>query len=114
MKIPPFLIKNVMENIQDENQIAIELTEEMAGGVYSNLAIITHSHAEFVCDFVQMLPGMPKAQVKSRVIMTPHNAKRLLKALNENVQKYEQNNGVIHDLDQQLPLVNFGTPTTQA
>lgn len=102
-----------MEN-QDENQISIELTEEIASGVYSNLAIITHSHAEFVCDFVQMLPGMPKAQVKSRVIMTPQNAKRLLKALMDNVQKYEQHLGEIHDADQQLPPINFGTPTTQA
>lgn len=114
MKISPFLMENKMENHQDDNQISIELTEEIASGVYSNLAIITHSHAEFVCDFVQMLPGMPKAQVKSRVIMTPQNAKRLLKALMENVQKYEQNIGVIHDIEQQIPPVNFGTPTTQA
>jgi len=103
-----------MENSQNDNQISIELTEEVASGVYSNLAIITHSPAEFVCDFVQMLPGMPKAQVKSRVIMTPQNAKRLLKALIENVQKYEQHIGVINDIDQQIPPVNFGTPTTQA
>lgn len=103
-----------MENSQNENQISIELTEDIASGVYSNLAIITHSHAEFVCDFVQMLPGMPKAQVKSRVIMTPQNAKRLLKALMENVHKYEQTLGVIQDVDQQLPPMNFGTPTTQA
>ena len=114
MKISPFLMKYKMDNHQDENQISIELTEDIASGVYSNLAIITHSHAEFVCDFVQMLPGMPKAQVKSRVIMTPQNAKRLLKALIENVQKYEQNVGVIHDTEQQIPPVNFGTPTTQA
>ena len=103
-----------MENNQNENQISIELTEDIASGVYSNLAIITHSHAEFVCDFVQMLPGMPKAQVKSRVIMTPQNAKRLLKALMDNVQKYELHNGIIQDADQQIPPVNFGTPTTQA
>ena len=114
MKISPFLMKYKMDNHQDENQISIELTEDIASGVYSNLAIITHSHAEFVCDFVQMLPGMPKAQVKSRVIMTPQNAKRLLKALMENVQKYEQNVEVIHDTEQQIPPVNFGTPTTQA
>jgi ribonuclease BN (tRNA processing enzyme) len=101
-----------MEN--NENQIAIELTEDIASGIYSNLAIITHSHAEFVCDFVQMLPGMPKAQVKSRVIMTPQNAKRLLKALQENVQKYEHHNGFINDSDSNIPPINFGTPTTQA
>ena len=103
-----------MDNNQNENQISIELTEDIASGVYSNLAIITHSHAEFVCDFVQMLPGMPKAQVKSRVIMTPNNAKRLLNALIDNIQKYEQHIGVIQDIDTQIPPVNFGTPTTQA
>lgn len=103
-----------MDNNQNENQISIELTEDIASGVYSNLAIITHSHTEFVCDFVQMLPGMPKAQVKSRVIMTPNNAKRLLNALIDNIQKYEQHIGVIQDIDTQIPPVNFGTPTTQA
>jgi hypothetical protein len=103
-----------MDNNQNENQISIELTEDIASGVYSNLAIITHSHAEFVCDFVQMLPGMPKAQVKSRVIMTPNNAKRLLNALIDNIQKYEQHIGAIQDIDTQIPPVNFGTPTTQA
>ncbi|MFN5416943.1 MAG: DUF3467 domain-containing protein [Flavobacteriia bacterium] len=98
-----------------ENQINIELNEEVASGIYSNLAIITHSNAEFICDFVQMLPGMPKAQVKSRIIMTPVNAKRLMKALIENVQKYEQNIGVINENDVQgMPPMNFGTPTTQA
>lgn len=98
-----------------ENQINIELSEEVASGIYSNLAIITHSNAEFICDFVQMLPGMPKAQVKSRIIMTPVNAKRLMKALIENVQKYEQNIGIINENDAQgMPPMNFGTPTTQA
>ena len=98
-----------------ENQINIELNEEVASGIYSNLAIITHSNAEFICDFVQMLPGMPKAQVKSRIIMTPVNAKRLMKALIENIQKYEQNIGVINENDiQGMPPMNFGTPTTQA
>lgn len=98
-----------------ENQINIELSEDVASGVYSNLAIITHSQAEFICDFVQMLPGLPKAQVKSRIIMTPVNAKRLMRALIENVQKYEQNVGVINDADiQGMPPMNFGTPTTQA
>lgn len=103
-----------MEN-KNENQINIELSEDVASGIYSNLAIITHSNAEFVCDFVQMLPGLPKAKVKSRVIMTPQNAKRLMKALIENVQKYEQSMGVINDNDLPgTPTMNFGTPTTQA
>ena len=103
-----------MEN-SNENQINIELTEEIAGGIYSNLAIITHSQAEFVCDFVQMLPGMPKAKVKSRIVMTPQNAKRLMLALIENVQKYEQSMGVINDQDMPgAPPMKFGPPTTQA
>lgn len=102
-----------MEN--KENQVSIELNEEIASGIYSNLAVITHSNAEFVCDFIQMLPGMPKAQVKSRVIMTPLNAKRLAAALMDNIQKYEQNMGVIIEDDVQgPPTMNFGTPTTQA
>jgi len=99
----------------NENQINIELTEEIAGGIYSNLAIITHSQAEFVFDFVQMLPGMPKAKVKSRIVMTPQNAKRLMLALIENVQKYEQAMGVINDQDMPgTPPMKFGPPTTQA
>ncbi|MCE3296438.1 MAG: hypothetical protein K0R65_2152 [Crocinitomicaceae bacterium] len=102
-----------MEN--KENQINIELKEEVASGIYSNLAIITHSNAEFVCDFVQLLPGLPKAQVKSRIIMTPVNAKRLMRALIENVQKYEQHVGVINESEiPGTPPMNFGTPTTQA
>lgn len=100
---------------KNENQINIELTEEIAEGVYSNLAIITHSHTEFVTDFVQMMPGMPKAKVRSRVIMTPQNAKRLLQALAENVQKYEQAHGTIVDKDTTpFPPMNFGGPATQA
>jgi hypothetical protein len=99
----------------NENQINIELTEEVAGGIYSNLAIITHSQAEFVCDFVQMLVGMPKAKVKSRIVMTPQNAKRLMLALIENVQKYEHAMGVINDQDMPgTPPMKFGPPTTQA
>ena len=62
---------------KNENQVNIELTDDMANGVYSNLSIITHSPSEFVADFVQMMPGVPKGKVRSRVIMTPQNAKRL-------------------------------------
>jgi hypothetical protein len=102
-----------MEN--SENQINIELNEELAEGVYSNLAIITHSQAEFVADFVQMMPGMPKAKVRSRVIMSPQNAKRLMRALAENIQKYEQVNGVINDVDTPpFPPMNFGGTMNQA
>jgi hypothetical protein len=76
-----------------EGQINIELSEEMAQGVYSNLVAINHSPTEFVLDFIQMMPGVPKAKVQSRVILTPEHAKRLLGALNDNVSRYEQNFG---------------------
>lgn len=103
-----------MEN-QNENQVNIELSEETALGVYSNLAVITHSNSEFVCDFIQMMPGMPKAKVRSRVVMTPENAKRFMRALIDNVQKYEQHFGAIEDGDHNsMPPMNFGTPNTMA
>lgn len=103
-----------MEEKKD-NQVNIELTDEVANGVYSNLAIITHSPSEFIADFVQMMPGVPKGKVRSRVIMTPQNAKRLMEALQENVGKYEQNHGVIESSNMPpMPPMNFGTPTTQA
>ncbi len=96
------------------NQLNIEISEEIAEGHYSNLAIITHSHAEFVIDFVNVMPGTPKSKVKSRVILTPQHAKRLMKMLNEYVARFEQLNGKIQDLEEiQLPL-NFGGPTAQA
>jgi len=78
-----------MEEINDPNQINIELSEEIAEGIYSNLAIITHSNAEFVLDFIRMMPGVPKAKVKARIILTPQHAKRLLAALTDNLRKYE-------------------------
>ena len=75
------------------NQLNIELTEEVAEGVYSNLAIITHSNAEFVLDFVQVMPGTPKAKVKTRVLLTPQHAKRFMKAMVDNIQKFESRCG---------------------
>src|SRR6186713_651500 len=92
------------------NQLNIEISEEVAEGHYANLAIITHSHSEFVIDFVNVMPGTPKSKVKSRIILTPQHAKRLMKALTENISKYESVNGNIKDLEEiQLPL-NFGGP----
>ncbi len=101
-----------------KNQISIELSEEVAQGVYSNLAVITHSSSEFVVDFVRVMPGVPKAQVKSRVILTPEHAKRLLLALQDNVKKYEAVHGPIKDVQGAgggpvIPM-NFGGPTAQA
>lgn len=99
---------------QQQNQLNIEISEEVAEGEYANLAIITHSHAEFVIDFVSVMPGTPKSKVKSRIIFTPMHAKRFLKALEDNVNRYEAANGSIQDLEQvEIPL-NFGGPTAQA
>jgi len=94
---------------QNPNQINIELSEEVAEGVYANLAMIAHSNSEFVIDFIRLMPGVPKAKVKSRVVITPEHAKRLLGALNDNIQKYEQAHGPIKESNQapQFPM-NFG------
>ncbi|WP_291779302.1 DUF3467 domain-containing protein [Cecembia sp.] len=78
-----------------EQQINVELSEEVAEGIYSNLAMIAHSNSEFVIDFIRLMPGVPKAKVKSRIIMTPDHAKRLLAALKDNIAKYEQAFGKI-------------------
>ena len=103
-----------MPDQQPNNQLNIELTEDIAEGEYANLAIITHSHAEFVIDFVNVMPGTPKSKVKSRIIFTPQHAKRFMKALTENVSRFEASNGKIQDLEEvQLPL-NFGGPSAQA
>ena len=79
-----------MENNNQQGQINIELDEQTAEGTYSNLAIINHSNSEFVVDFVTIMPGVPKAKVKSRIILTPQHAKRLLKALGENIQRFDK------------------------
>lgn len=91
------------------NQINIELTEEVAEGVYSNLAMIAHSSSEFVIDFIRLMPGVPKAKVKSRIVITPEHAKRLLKALEDNIDKYESTFGDIKSVDDvpKFPM-NFG------
>lgn len=96
------------------NQLNIEIAEEVAEGTYANLAIITHSHAEFVIDFVNVMPGTPKSKVKSRIILTPQHAKRFMKAMVENVQKYETLNGPIKDLEEIHMPLNFGGPAGQA
>src|ERR1700722_8878036 len=89
--------------------INIELPEEVAEGIYSNLAIITHSPSEFVIDFIKIMPGVPKARVKSRILLTPQHAKRLMMALSENVMKYEQLHGKIKEADINVLPLNFGS-----
>lgn len=98
----------------NNNQINIEISEEVAEGTYANLAIITHSHAEFVIDFVNVMPGTPKSKVKNRIIFTPFHAKRFMKAMMENVKKFEATNGTIQDMESiEIPF-NFGGPPAQA
>ena len=103
-----------MSEEKNPNQLNIELTEQVAEGIYSNLAIIVHSSSEFVIDFARIVPGVPKAPVKSRIIMTPENAKRLLHALNENIIKFEKTNGKIRNQGKQIIPLNFGGPTPEA
>lgn len=97
-----------------QGQINVELSEEIAEGIYSNLAIITHSNAEFILDFIKVLPGTPKAKVKSRIILSPQHAKRVLRTLADNVSKYEKINGIIKDSEPVAIPMNFGGPTAQA
>ena len=100
-----------MDNNENQNQLNIELSAEVAEGTYSNLAIISHSSSEFVIDFIRMMPGTPKANVKSRIILTPEHAKRLLFALQDNISKYEQQHGKIKTPDNNIipPLpMGFG------
>jgi hypothetical protein len=102
-----------MSDNNQQQQINIELDEKTAEGIYSNLAIINHSASEFVLDFVTIMPGVPKAKVKARIVLTPQHAKRFLKALGENIHRFELTNGEIKDTEQpQIPL-NFG-PAGQA
>lgn len=101
------------ENKKKNAQINIELDEAIAQGTYSNLAIINHSVSEFVVDFVNIMPGTPKSKVKSRIILTPQHAKRLAKALAENIKRFENAHGVIKDYEKQPIPLNFG-PTGQA
>ncbi len=104
------------EKPTQKGKLNIELSEEMSEGIYSNLAVITHSNSEFVVDFIRVMPGVPKAKVKSRVILTPQHAKRLMKALTENVRKFESQHGPIKDIkgmEQMMPM-NFSGPQGEA
>ena len=103
-----------MPDQQVPNQINIEISEEVSEGQYANLVIITHSHAEFIMDFVNVMPGTPKSKVKSRIILTPFHAKRFMKAIIENVKKFETANGNIQDMEALEIPFTFGGPTAQA
>jgi hypothetical protein len=103
------MAKEKEEQQPNPQQINIELSEEVAEGVYSNLAMIAHSNSEFVIDFIRLMPGVPKAKVKSRIVITPEHAKRLLMALKDNIEKYENNFGTIKPVGEppRFPM-NFG------
>ncbi|MCK5825175.1 MAG: DUF3467 domain-containing protein [Ichthyobacteriaceae bacterium] len=98
-----------MSDNNKEGQLNIELSEDVAEGTYSNLAIINHSVSEFVVDFINVMPGVPKAKVKSRIVLTPQHAKRLLKALVDNVNRFESAHGEIKDYEQPPVPINFGS-----
>lgn len=100
--------------MDDKKQINIDLPEEVADGTYSNLAIISHSQSEFVYDFIRLMPNVPKAKVKSRVFMSPVHAKRLMRALMDNINKYEQQFGHIEEGPHSPVPMNFNTPPAQA
>lgn len=100
---------------EEEQQLNIELSEDVAEGIYANLAMIAHSNSEFVVDFIRLMPGVPKAKVKSRIILTPEHAQRLLHALQDNIRKYEDNFGEIRQSNDQIPFpMNFGGPMGEA
>lgn len=96
---------------QKKKNMNVQIDDKIAEGIYSNLALINHSPTEFVVDFIQMMPGLPKAKVKSRIILTPQHAKRLSRALSENVSRYEKQFGEIRENNQppSMPM-NFGPP----
>ena len=102
-----------MAEQQKKNQINIELSDEMAEGTYSNMFMIGHSNSEFIIDFIKWMPGVAKAKVKSRIILTPHHAKRLLRAIQDNVAKDESMLGTIdvpEGVADMMPPFNLGGP----
>lgn len=108
-----YTMADTKKTLPNQGQINIELDENVAQGIYSNLAIINHSQSEFVIDYVTIMPGVPKSKVKSRIILTPQHAKRFLKALNDNVKRFENTHGEIKDYQQPPIPINFG-PTGEA
>ena len=91
-----------------ENNINIELDESIAQGLYSNLVIVNHSPTEFVLDFINVMPGAPKAKVRSRIILTPEHTKKFINALAENLNKYEKSFGKIKNFQKEVIPISFG------
>lgn len=108
-------MQNDSKKPENSNQINIELSEEIAEGVYANLVMIAHSNSEFVLDFIRLMPGVPKAKVKSRIVVTPEHALRLLNALKDNIEKYEASFGEVKSTQEapRFPM-NFGGTVGEA
>ena len=103
------------EQVNQPQGMNIEISEEIAEGIYSNLAIISHSNQEFVVDFIRLMPNVPKAKVKSRIVLTPAHAKRLLAALKDNITRFEAQHGtIVVGNETPYPQMNFNTPNAQA
>ena len=107
-------MKNGGEAANPAQQLNIELTEEIAEGIYSNLVMLAHSSEEFILDFIRVMPGVPKARVKSRIIVSPPHAKRLLRALSDNIERYERAHGEIEESPSPGPAIHFGVPSGEA
>ena len=105
-----------MENNKENRGLNLEISKEVAGGTYSNLALITHSASEFIVDFAKTLPGLPKPTINSRIIMTPEHAKRLYLALQDNITKYEKQNGpiILSSGPKETFPMGFGPNTAEA
>ena len=99
---------------KNPNKLNIEIKEDVANGVYSNLVVINHSPSEFIFDFITMMPGFTKAKVRSRIILAPQHAKKLMHALNQNIANFENKNGLIKDVDVKKIPLDFGGPKAEA
>lgn len=99
---------------KNSNKLNIEIKEDVSNGVYSNLVVINHSPSEFIFDFITMMPGFTKAKVRSRVILAPQHAKKLMHALNQNIANFEKKNGLIKDVDVKKIPLDFGGPKAEA
>lgn len=97
-----------------QQKLNIQIDDDIAQGIYSNLAIINHSQTEFVLDFVNIMPGSPQNKVRSRIILTPQHAKRLLRALSDNINRFEKSQGKIKEQEKTNIPMNFGGPTGEA
>ena len=102
------------QNDKKQQKLNIQIDDDVAQGIYSNLAIINHSQTEFVLDFVNIMPGAPKNKVRSRIILTPQPAKRLMRALSDNISRFEKSQGSIKEQDKTNIPLNFGGPTGEA